>query len=128
MGTVMYVPTPGVAGKSMRNCAFAGATTVTRAWSDFLALSAEVAVIVAVPGAIPVTSPDSLTVAIEGALLDQIISELVAWDGFTVAVNWPDSLTTRESLSLSSFTLPTGIDGWPDGLSVAAIPIPLTSA
>jgi hypothetical protein len=64
----------------------AGVFTVTEQLSDLLLPSAEVAVIIAIPAAIPVTSPLLLTVAIEGLLEDQIRVLLVALVGKTVPV------------------------------------------
>jgi hypothetical protein len=44
-------------------------------------------VIVALPAAIPVTSPEELTVAQFAALVDHVTAALVAFDGSTVAVS-----------------------------------------
>ena len=63
--------------------------------------SSVVTVIVAVPSATPVTLPELSTVAIDGALLSQVIFLLPALSGSTVADSFivPPMFTSIESLS-----------------------------
>jgi hypothetical protein len=67
-------------------------------------VKAQVAVILAVPAAIPVTSPLELTVATEGALEAQATAWLVAVAGCTVAVSWSVAPAVMVSLVLFRVT------------------------
>ncbi len=65
--------------------------------------SAVVAVMTALPAAIAVTLPSASTVAMAGALLDQLTA-LTAPAGETVAVSFTDSRTRRVASVMSSVT------------------------
>jgi hypothetical protein len=103
-GTTMSAgPTPTLAPTGTKS------STVTVAAPT---LPSEVAVMVAVPPAIPIANPDCVTDAIAGSLLDQATALLVRKPPFAslgVAVNWIWTPTEAETLVGETRTDATGI-------------------
>ena len=82
--------------------------TVTTQVAFFVGSATLAAVMVAVPGFKPRKKPSWVTLTVSGLEELQVTFLLAALEGFTLAVNWPDSPSVTVTDVLSSVTLLTG--------------------